>query len=223
MLIAEDLLLLLLDDESGAPQSSYLRPGLGGAVLVEFALSEHVTIEKRSRWRTATVAVAAQVPAPQDPLLADALTTIAEKPRSAQDLVDRLDKDLHDTLCERLVQRGILERRESRVLGIFPRHRWPARDVTHEEQVRRSIAAVLVDAQEPDTRTAALIALLSALDRAHKTIDRGEASAREIRRRATAIADGNWAAQGVRDAIQAATAAMTAVIATSAAAAASTS
>jgi anti-sigma factor RsiW len=91
----------------------------------------------------------------------------------------------------------------------------------HEEQVRRSLAAALVDGQDPDPRSAALIALLSALDRAHKTVDRGELSAREVRRRAKEIADGNWAAQGVRDAIQAATAAMTAAAAGGAAAAAS--
>lgn len=221
MLIAEDLLLLLLDDESGAPQSTYLRPGLGGALLVELAMSEHVGVESRGRWRTAQVRVADGVPAPSDPVLADALATVAAKRRSAQDLVNRLGKDVQETLAERLVQRGILEHRDSRVLGLFPRHRWPARDATHEEQVRRSLAAALVDGQDPDPRSAALIALLSALDRAHKTVDRGELSAREVRRRAKEIAEGNWAAQGVRDAIQAATAAMTAVAVGGAAAAAS--
>ena len=43
-LIAEDLLLLLLDDESGKPQTSALTVALGGAVLVELALAEAVAV-----------------------------------------------------------------------------------------------------------------------------------------------------------------------------------
>ena len=51
-LIAEDLLLLLLDDESGKPQTSELAVALGGAVLVELALAEAVTVEEKTTvWR----------------------------------------------------------------------------------------------------------------------------------------------------------------------------
>jgi hypothetical protein len=39
VLIAEDLLLLLLDDRTGAARTSFVRPGLGGALLVELALA----------------------------------------------------------------------------------------------------------------------------------------------------------------------------------------
>ena len=53
-------------------------------------------------------------------MLERAHATIGEKERSAQDLVDRLGKGLDDELAERLVRKGILERREERVLGLFP-------------------------------------------------------------------------------------------------------
>ena len=123
-LIAEDLLLLLLDDESGKPQTSALAVALGGAVLVELALAEAVAVEEKTTvWRSAKVR---PVPgaATSDPVLADALATVGEKERSAQDLVTRLGKHLDEVLCTRLADRGILERRDDKVMGLF-RNREP--------------------------------------------------------------------------------------------------
>lgn len=220
MLIAEDLLLLLLDDESGAPQSSNLSTALGGAALVELALGRLVEVgEKGRRWSTAKVVVVPTAQTPDDAVLAEALATVAAKERTAQDLVRRLGKGLTKTLVGRLVDQGILVRRDSRLLGIFPRKRWPAVDASHEEGVRRSLAAALVRGQEPDERTAALIALVAAVDRAHKVVDREGLSAREVKRRAKEIAEGDWAAKAVRDAVAAATAAVVVVIAAGAGAA----
>jgi Golgi phosphoprotein 3 (GPP34) len=49
-LIAEDLVLLLLDDESGTLEpATYLDTGIGGALLVELALAE----KPRTRHREA--------------------------------------------------------------------------------------------------------------------------------------------------------------------------
>ena len=161
MLIAEDLLLLLLDDASGRPQTSQLELALGGGVLVELALDGAVEVaEKTTVWRSAKVR---PVPgaAPEDPVLRAALAAVAEKERSAQDLVQRLGKGLADTLAGRLVERGILEQRDERALGLFSRTRWPARDSSHEERVRRALTAVLVAGSHPDPRTAALVALLA--------------------------------------------------------------
>ena len=70
----------------------------------------------------------------------------------------------------------------------------------------------------PTERTAALVAVLSALDLAHKVVDREGAPAREVKKRAKEIAEGDWAAKAVRDSIAAAQAAVTAaMVATTAA------
>jgi hypothetical protein len=219
-LIAEDLLLLLLDDDRGTLSMSYPQPTLGGALLVELALVGVVRVEKTSAWRSAKVVAEPGVEV-DDPLLRAALATVAEKERSAQDLVNRLGKHLKDTLAERLVERGILQRVDDRVLGLFPRKRWPAVDSAHEEEVRRELAAVLVTGLTPTPRTGALIALLSAIDKAHKVVDRQGLPVREVRARAKEVAKGDWAAAAVKDAIAASTAAMAAVIAASTASAAS--
>lgn len=209
-LIAEDLLLLLLDDDSGRlTGTSYPQPTLGGALLVELAITGAVVVEeKRSAWSSAKVA--ASGPAPEDPLLRAAYDVVAAKPRSAQDLVGRLGKDARDALAERLVARGILERVEGRVLGLFPTTRWPTADAAHEQEVRRALTATLVQGHDPDPRTGALVALLSAIDKAHRVVDHEGMSAREVRRRAKELAEGAWAARAVRDAIVASTTAITA-------------
>jgi hypothetical protein len=137
---------------------------------------------------------------------------VGERERTARSLVERLGKGLSEKLCRRLVERGVLERREDKIMGLFPRTRWPVRDSSHEEAVRRALTIVLVQGQEPDPRTGALVALLYAVDRAHKTVPHEGVGARDVKKRAKEVADGQWAAKAVRDAIAAATAATVAAM-----------
>ncbi|GGD16561.1 GOLPH3/VPS74 family protein [Nocardioides daphniae] len=233
-LIAEDLLLLLMDDEKGRlAAASYAQPLFGGALLAELALDGAVEVEeKRGMWHTAKVH-AVHPPAggaAPDPLLARAWEVVAEKPRTAQGLVDRLGRGVRKELQDRLVARGILERRETKILGLFPSTTWPAVDVQHEQQVRASLRDCLVIGLMPTPRTAALVALLAAVDQAYKvlapgdlTSQRGELSPREVKRRAKAITEGDWAAKAVRDAVAASQAAIsTAVMVSTTTAATST-
>ena len=217
-LLAEDLLLLLLDDEKGTvSSSSHPQLVLGGAMLLELAMDGSVEVRKEGTWRQATVHPTG-TPAGDEPLLVEALATVSQKPRTAQDLVNRLGKGLVDRLGDGLAARGILERREDRLLGLFPRTRWPMVDSVHEEEVRRHLSDALVRGLTPDQRTAALVALLHAVGRAHKVVPLEGVPAGTVKARAKEIADGAWAAKAVKDAIAAATAAITAaVVATTAA------
>ena len=210
MLIAEDLLLLLLDDEAGtSPSSLDLTPVLGGAILVELALADAVSVVEQSGfWATAKVQARPGASMPH-PALAAALAVVAEKERSAQDLVGRLGKGLRQRLTERLAAHGILRREDLKVLGIFPRTVWPAVDVAHEAGVRQALTDVLVGGHDPDERTAAL---LHAVDRAHKAVPHEGVPTREVKTRAKQIAEGDWGAKAVRDAVQAAQAAMMAAV-----------
>jgi hypothetical protein len=210
-LIAEDLLLLLLDDTKGTVSSWGMTDAvLGGAVLAELAVTGQVTVdEHKSIWRTDKVHASQAAPADLDPLLAEALATIAEKDRKASTLVGKIGKGLESRLAARLADRGILERRDGKRLGLFPRTTWPAADTTHENDVRRTITACLVDGAQPDERTGALIALLAAIDQAHSAVTAGTtAKKRALEKKAKEIAAGQWAAKAVKDAVDAATAAM---------------
>jgi len=212
-LIAEDLLLLLLEDDSGKlTNTTYVDVGLGGSLLLELALNGSVEVAKGSgRWARTRVQLT-NAPLPSDPLLVDALALVAEKERTAQDLVARLGKKRREPLLERLESKGILERCEDKAMGLFPRTRWPAVDSNHEAAVRRDLGDALIRGVQPADRVGALIALLSALDLAHKVVDREGVPARDVKRRAKALADGEWAAKAVRDSIVATQAAVTAAV-----------
>jgi hypothetical protein len=216
-LIAEDLLLLLLDDDSGkVTGSDTAEVALGGAVLAELATLGAVTVDEQTgRFRSPKVRVTG--PAPEDRVLADCLDVVGEKERTAQDLVARLGKGLVKTLGDRLADRGLVERQESRVLGMLPRTRWPAVDTSHEREVRQALTSVLVQGTTPNARTGALVAVLAATDRVHKTVDHEGLSRREVKTRAKEVAEGAWAATAVRNAIRATNAAVTAAIAAAAA------
>jgi len=206
-LIAEDLLILLLDDVKGTTSPwGGADVALGGALLAELSMLGLATLEeKQSRWRSQKVVATGAPPAELHPVLAEALAIVAEKPRRPSTLVGKLGKGLDDRLATALAERRILERRDSRLLGLLPRTTWPAADTTRDNQLRRAITVCLVDGGRPDERTAALIGLLSAIDQAHQVVTPGHTlTKRQLRKRAREIADGQWPAKAVKDAVAAA-------------------
>jgi hypothetical protein len=97
-----------------------------------------------------------------------------------------LSKNLRRTLYERLAASGGIRAEQGRILGVFPARRWLAQDAGHEAEVRRLVTQALVQQRAPDTRSAALIALVHALRCEHKIVDprRYDLSRRQLRARA---------------------------------------
>ena len=225
MLLAEDLLLLVTDDASGrlAVPGMQADAGLGGANLVELTLLGHVDIAgEQDQGRPGRIIVRDPSP-PGDDVLDAALQTLAARPGSKPSAVIRpLGKNLRPVLYQRLAASGVLRAGHGRALGIFPTRTWPAQDPSHEAEVRQLVTQALVQPGAPDERTAALIALLHALKCEHKVVDPRlyQMSRRQLRARAAEIAQGNWASEAVRKAIDQA---LAAVAAASAAATAATS
>ncbi|HET9997924.1 MAG TPA: GPP34 family phosphoprotein [Nocardioides sp.] len=205
-LIAEDLLLLLLDDQSGKPNTSHLDLALGGAVLVDLALgglvevASHGSLLGSAKLRRAPGAMVG------DRILAGALGAVAEN-KPAQRLVVKVGKGLLEPLAERQLRRGVLDRREEKVLGLVTRTRWPSRDPSRKEAIRRALVVILVQGGRPDARSAALIGLLLAVNRLHRTVSHPDASARRVKRRAKEVAEESWASPTIKDAVAVATAA----------------
>lgn len=217
MLIAEEVLLLLLHDQSGTLSPTTARPAVGGALLAELCVDEHAQlaekVAKPAVWSSPTVEAAADE-APDEPLLAEAKATVAATPRTAQQLVDTLGADLTEAVAERLVAAGVLRREDRRVLGRRRTGtRWPVVDPAPVEALRTRLTDVLVAGQEPDARTTALISLLAALGLVHKAVDAGPIGATAVRRRAQQITQSDWAGQPVTDAVEATAAAVAAALA----------
>jgi len=225
MLLAEDLLLLITDDASGrlSMPGAQADAGLGGANLVELTLLGKVDVAgEQDPGKPGRIIVRDPSP-PGDEVLDAALQTLSARQGSKPSAVIMpLGKNLRAVLYQRLAASGVLRAGHGRALGIFPTRTWPTQDPSHEAEMRQLVTQALVQPSAPDERTAALIALLHALKCEHKVVDPRpyQLSRRQLRARAAEIAQGNWASEAVRKAIDEM---MAAVAAASAAATAATS
>lgn len=218
-MIAEDVLLLLVDNRTGRflVDSTRLDNVLAGAVLVELVTIERVGFAPAGGGVKRGRMVVVDPAPPGDPVLEGALVTIgASRPAKPEQLIAKLRKRLRATLLERLIAAGALRRSTRKLVGILPRTTWSAADSSHERELRARLQEVLVAGATPDARSAALVSLLVAVNAAHKVVD-GDKNA--VRARAKDIAAGDWAGAAVKKAIDAVNASLAIVIAAGAGAA----
>lgn len=213
MLIAEDLLLLLTDDETGklcAP-SPHVDIAIAGANLIELTMRGKIELSPGGGGHRPERLLVRDATATGDQVLDTAVQRIAAHEEAGPAAaLKALAKDLREELYERMAQRGLVRSHHHKVLGLLPRHTWPAEDAHHEGEVRRSIARVLTEPSGSDPHVAALVALLHALRCEDKVIDHEGLglSKDELRDRAATMASGQWASDVVRRTIDAMVAAV---------------
>lgn len=193
--LAEDLLLLLFQPRSGTiAGENTLFYVLGGAVLADLALGDHLTTVDRGR-----LASVAGHP-PSDGLLRSAWDYLDEKPRGVQTALAAIGPTLRKPVLERLVARGDIDQEPRKVLGLF--RTTALRDGRTERRARllADVRQVLVDGAEPQPRVAALAALLSAsgtLPQFHREIPWTSS----VIGRAKALEQGDWGAEAAAAAV----------------------
>ncbi|MEU4692108.1 GPP34 family phosphoprotein [Actinoplanes sp. NPDC023714] len=194
-----DDFMLLAHDRQGRRKadSTRLDYGLGGAVLMELALTGRIdVVDKR-------VVVLDRTPT-GDPIVDDALRQIDGDPkgRKAGHWVKKLAKGTRKRVLARLVGTEVLEEEHSSVLVIFPRTRYPW--VTDTEPSARADARERMRAAilggDAGPRTSALCALVAAVEMERKVFP--ELDRRMVKRRLKELSEGEWAAVAVRKAIQ---------------------
>lgn len=213
--IAAELLLLALDEKSGRSlvDSTTLGAGLIGAAVVDLVLDDALELVqgddgpvKAGRLnRTGRNA-------PRDEPMSLILDRVhGKKPKSAvselyawswQDHAGKLKQQL----LEGMAAEGLLSREDHKVMGLFPTTRWKEADGRDEAEIRSRLRAVVVDGQEPDERTGALVSLVSALDLAPKLFP--DADKRLVKKRAEEVREQQWGGQAVHQAVQELTTAM---------------
>ena len=158
----ESILLLGLDDDSGkfTAESTYHSYGLAAAAITDLILSERIAIEDdRIVIRTNALT--------DDKLLNDILRRLQEqkKPPKVTDwihhLVMRMGK-LRPIAIEQLIRRGILERKEKKILWVFNVDRFPSRDVTPENRLRARLRRILFENNAPDPHERLLLGIVLA-------------------------------------------------------------
>ena len=161
---AEEILLLLLDDESGEFVSTPVWPrrcALAGAVLMDLALQNRVD--------TDLLKLVVVDPSPTgDDLIDPILATVVEgtEVHSARHWVERIADERSDWIQERalsrLVRRGILESEGGRLLWAFRTRRYPTIDGKAEREVKLRIMQVLFSDEIPGPRDIVVICLVDA-------------------------------------------------------------
>ena len=219
MLIADELLLLTVDETSGKSVASGLNldAALGAALLVELALAERLSIAPaEAGWVERGRITVIDTGPTDDPDLDAVLASLTEKDgQKVKNLISPMSwkpisKGLRDRRLARLVQRGVLTEQHSAVLGLRSH---PTVDPAPRHEVRGRLWSALVDGLTPTERTVALIALVEATGILPKVV--AGPDRKLVKARAKLLSQGDWAAKAVKDAISEATASLATVAAVS--------
>jgi len=159
---AEEIVLLMLRDDSGKftniPQSAMDR-AIAGAVLMELAMENRIDTDLERLM----VVDASPVGDPLlDPTLAKIVAEDAQDARYWVEQVSRSAPALRDEVLERLVERGILERQDDRLLWVFRSRRYPVIDGESQREVKLRIMGVLFSNEVPSPRDVVIICLAHA-------------------------------------------------------------
>ena len=161
--LPEEVVLLVLDEESGAllpiPQRT-LDSALAGGALMELALQDRVDSDLESLWVVDPTPVG-------EPYLDDLLRQLSESKgkHDPETWIQRLSEDsgsIQEAALRRLVERGVLREEEKRFLWVFESRRYPMIDGKEEREVKLRIMGVLFSEEIPDPRDVALISLVDA-------------------------------------------------------------
>jgi hypothetical protein len=214
MTLTDDLTLVLLSPDTGRAvvDGTSLDRAIGGALLLDLATRERITADGDG----AKARLSAVDASPTGDAVLDMALARFDKPLRAQKAVERLARGTRTPVLERLAAQGLVRRERPRLLGVLPITTWTPGDAAKE--LRGRVAAVLLDEARPDHHLALLISLVHAVKAEHKIVD---GSRRQLRARAAEVAEGEWAGQAVRKAVQAVQASVAAAVAVSAGAASS--
>lgn len=197
--LADELLLLAYNDlgrsDVGQPALDY---GLAGGLLIELILAERIAIRDDGR-------IAVTNPAPVgEPRLDEALARIVgDRPRKPKDWVVKLSGGLRDKTLEAVIAAGILRRERETVLWVFRRTNFPSpdgREPVVETQVRQRLTAAVASAGPVEPRTAALCALVRAVQLEKQVF--ATMPKDQVKARLKEISEGETVAAATRKAIE---------------------
>ena len=159
---AEEIILLLLNDDDGrfarVPSWS-MDYALAGAVLMDLALENRIDTDLE---RLVLVDSSPLGDSLLDPTLAD---IAAGEERNARYWVEHTANraaEIREEALNRLVDGGILERKDDRFLWVFQSRRYPMVDGKEEREVRLRLMSILFSDEIPDPRDIVLLSLTDA-------------------------------------------------------------
>jgi hypothetical protein len=209
MTVAKDLLLVATDPRTGRVRlaTTATEPALGGAALIDLVLLGRLRLVGAGR--KARVEVVDRTPVADPPLQAAFARVWQQGRLTPKNTISRLGRRQRKVLLADLEAAGALRRQRRLLL-----ERYDVGDPVHRDDLVTRLRAVLLQEQPADETTGPLVGLLLATGHLGIVVDRRDVKAAKAR--AKVVAEGDWASDGVRQVIQDAQNAMTAVIGTSA-------
>ncbi|UXA16944.1 GPP34 family phosphoprotein [Mycobacterium sp. SMC-4] len=193
-MIAEDLLLLLLDNASAQPALDQPRLDhvLAAAVLLDLAYQCRIRPAATGDPAPPGALIALAAPGPVHPVAAPALDLLRSRPLSAGPALKKVSRHARDRLVAHLEATGQIARvplSDSRFRRSFA---LPLTDRTRPGAARAALLAALFERQPPAPVTAAIVTVLHAVDGLGALLSLNDRGWRWVHARAGEIAAGSW-------------------------------
>lgn len=176
---AEELLLLAHDEKTGqfaSIEDLLMNTALAGAVLMDLAILNRIDTDL-------SALVVLDRAATGEKLLDHGLNALPAKTTTidALDLLRKQGVTLERLAIARLIERGILQEREGRILWVFETRRYPLIDGKELREVKRRIADLLLSDEIPDPHDIVIICLAQACGLLHRVFSASELRSAEKR------------------------------------------
>lgn len=195
--IAEDLLLLLLDNPSEQPQVNQSRLGrvLAAALILDLAYDCRVRPAIPGEPVPPGDLVALSGPVPMDPAVRPTLALLEQAPIAPSAALARLRKRAEDDVLDQLLRTGQLHQVQLSSHRLRRNtYRWPiGQDRARVDQARSALRTALFEGHRPTPVTAMTAALLYRVDGLSAVVGDDERALQHAIARAADIAGGGWA------------------------------
>lgn len=193
--IAEDLLLLLLDNGAAQPgvEPRPLQRLLAAAVLLDLAYDCRIRPALPQEPAPADRLIVLAGPPPLDPVVRPALDLLAQAPITARAAIGKLRKNTEDRVLDQLLRTGEIHQ-ISLSQNRFRRnsYAWPLVGRQRVDRVRSALLAALFDGHRPDPATAAIVSLLHTVHGLGAVLSLNDRGWQWAGDRASEIASGTW-------------------------------
>jgi hypothetical protein len=193
--IAEDLLLLLLDNPEAQPrlERSPLGRVLASALILDLAQDCRVRPTQPADPVPAGRLIALAGPVPADPTVRPALALLQQQPLTAESAIGALRKHAEDDVLDQLLRTGQIHQVALTEHRLRRNHyRWPVKNKARVAITRAEFLGALFENRRPTPVIAAVISLLHAVGGMDAVLDLNAAGAQAVAERANGIANGEW-------------------------------
>ncbi len=194
--IAEDVLLLLLDNPEEQPrlERGPLGRVLAAALILDLAFDRRVRQTIADEPLPAGHLVALEGPVPLDPSVRPTLALLEQRPITAADALSALRKHAEDTVLDQLLRTGQIHQVQLSSHKVRRNHyRWPVKNRGRVAVLRSEIIGVIFEQRTPSPSNAAVICLLNQVKALQAVLELNDEGTRVVDERAREIVDGGWA------------------------------